>query len=451
MPEEIENLEGENNVNEQDSSSKSSPSSVASKAADNIVDFNKYKARKNANKDNNTSNSTKNNSGNNLKSSLLNKVSSAGNGLKNKATNAVLNKVPALKALSVVNSLNNARKAKKAAKAEKSEKANANSEASDNKNSENDTNSSTNTNTNDNSTDNTNEKQSFNPLGSIFGSKNGILGKLSLFGKLPTPVKFILVIGGPLLTLLLFFMPVIIIIGFFSGLFGTSEFVSGTNFAGGSGSINYGDYVLSSEGDEILHQPLDQFLASKGTSLEAFNNLIASNVQENGYGTRAGVVTAAVTLIAELGNNYNVKVPYFWGGGHADGVVDGALGYWGSTQCHTYANGQSYNYCGLDCSGFVPWAIKNGGFSITPLVTGGFQSLPGAERVSLTNSAVLQPGDLLESSGHVILIVGVDENNYICAEAAGNETGVLFSTHPFNASGYWGVNMEGFYNTQARS
>ncbi len=448
MPEEIENLEDENNVNEQgNSSSKSSPKSTTSKVASNIIDFNKYKARKNANKDNNTPNSTKNNSGNNLKSSLLNKVKGAGNGLKNKAGNAVLNKVsnahPALKALSVLNNLNNARKNRKAAKA------NANSEASDNKISENSTNSSTDTNTSDNS--NTTEKSSFNPLSSIIGSKSGILGGLRIFGKLPMPIKLALVFGIPLLCFIIILLPVILIFGVFSPLFGTSEAFGNQNIGGGSGNINYGDYVLSSDGHEILHQPLDEFLSSKGTSLEAFNNLIASNVEENGYGTRAGVVTAAVTLIAELGNNYNVKVPYFWGGGHADGVVDGALGYWGSTQCHTYANGQSYNYCGLDCSGFVPWAIKNGGFSITPLVTGGFQSLPGAERVSLTNSAVLQPGDLLESSGHVILIVGVDENNYICAEAAGNETGVLFSTHPFNASGYWGVNMEGFYNTQARS
>lgn len=448
MPEEIENLEDENNVNEQgNSSSKSSPKSTTSKVASNIIDFNKYKARKNANKDNNTPNSTKNNSGNNLKSSLLNKVKGAGNGLKNKAGNAVLNKVsnahPALKALSVLNNLNNARKNRKAAKA------NANSEASDNKISENSTNSSTDTNTSDNS--NTTEKSSFNPLSSIIGSKSGILGGLRIFGKLPMPIKLALVFGIPLLCFIIILLPVILIFGVFSPLFGTSEAFGNQNIGGGSGNINYGDYVLSSDGHEILHQPLDEFLSSKGTSLEAFNNLIASNVEENGYGTRAGVVTAAVTLIAELGNNYNVKVPYFWGGGHADGVVDGALGYWGSTQCHTYANGQSYNYCGLDCSGFVPWAIKNGGFSITPLVTGGFQSLPGAERVSLTNSAVLQPGDLLESSSHVILIVGVDENNYICAEAAGNETGVLFSTHPFNASGYWGVNMEGFYNTQARS
>ena len=446
MPEEIENLEDENNVNEQgNSSSKSSPKNVAGKAASNIIDFNKYKSRKN-NKANIDSSSLKKNSSNNLKSSMLNRGKGAVNGLKNKAGNAVLNKVsnahPALKALSVLNNLNNARKNRKAAKA------NANSEASDNKISENSTNSSTDTNTSDNS--NTTEKSSFNPLSSIIGSKSGILGGLRIFGKLPMPIKLALVFGIPLLCLIIILLPVILIFGVFSPLLGTSEAFGNQNIGGGSGNINYGDYVLSSDGHEILHQPLDEFLSSKGTSLEAFNNLIASNVEENGYGTRAGVVTAAVTLIAELGNNYNVKVPYFWGGGHGI-MATGAEGNWGSTQCHTYANGQSYNYCGLDCSGFVTWAIYNGGFSITPLVTGGFQSLPGAEKVSLTNSAVLQPGDLLESSGHVILIVGVDENNYICAEAAGNETGVLFSTHPFNASGYWGVNMEGFYNTRARS
>ena len=443
MPEEIENLEDDNNVNEQgNSSSKSSPSSVTGKAASNIIDFNKYKSRE-TNKANIDSNKKK--SSNNIKPTMPNRGSGALNGLKHKAGNAVLNKVsnahPALKALSVLNNLNNARKNRKAAKAEK---ANTNSDVSDNKSGENSTNT-TSTNAEEGA-----EKKSFNPLSSILGSKNGVLGGLRIFGKLPMPIKLALVFGIPLLCLIIILLPVILIFGVFSPLLGTSEAFGNQNIGGGSGNINYGDYVLSSDGHEILHQPLDEFLSSKGTSLEAFNNLIASNVEENGYGTRAGVVTAAVTLIAELGNNYNVKVPYFWGGGHGI-MATGAEGNWGSTQCHTYANGQSYNYCGLDCSGFVTWAIYNGGFSITPLVTGGFQSLPGAEKVSLTNSAVLQPGDLLESSGHVILIVDVDDNNYICAEAAGNETGVLFSTHPFNASGYWGVNMEGFYNTRARS
>lgn len=234
---------------------------------------------------------------------------------------------------------------------------------------------------------------------------------------------------------------------------GASGFSSGhcTSY----GNIDYGDYVLSSDGHEILHTPLDSFLTSKGTSLEEFSGLIASNVEKAGYGTRAGVVAAAVTLIAELGNNYGVKIPYYWGGGHYDGVVDGALGYWGSTECHTYANGQSYNYCGFDCSGFVPWAIKNGGFNIAQMLAGNFKNLPGVQRVTLSSSSpVLQPGDLLESEGHIVLVVGVEESSkqYICAEASGNSSGVLFTRRPYTGgSGYWGVKMDGFYETRARS
>ncbi len=218
------------------------------------------------------------------------------------------------------------------------------------------------------------------------------------------------------------------------------------------GNIDYGDYVLSSEGDEILHQPLGSFLISQGSSIEEFSELIASNVEKAGYGTRAGVVAAGVTLIAELGNNYDVKIPYYWGGGHYDGVVDGALDYWGSSQCHTYANGQSYNYCGFDCSGFVPWAIKNGGFNIAQMLAGQFKNLSGAKKVSLSNSPVLEPGDLLESSEHIVLVIGIEEstNSYICAEASGNSSGVLFTRRAFNSSGYWGVDMTGFYETHVR-
>lgn len=214
------------------------------------------------------------------------------------------------------------------------------------------------------------------------------------------------------------------------------------------GNFDYGDYQLTSDGTTILHEPLEDFLSKNGTSLEEFNELIASNVEDAGYGTRAGVVAAAVTLIAELGNNYGVKVPYYWGGGHYDGVVVGALGYWGSTQCHTTANGQSYDYCGLDCSGFVPWAIKNGGFNKGVGLASDFQYMTGANRVKLSNSPVMQPGDLLESDGHVILIVGIDEEagQYICAEAMGNAYGVLFTRRSFTESGYWGVDLEDYYN-----
>ena len=236
-----------------------------------------------------------------------------------------------------------------------------------------------------------------------------------------------------------------------SDVYGVSNMESARCAA--AGNIDYGDYTLSSDGVPILHEPLDSFLEDNGSSLEEFNELIKENVEEAGFGTRAGVVAAAVTLIGELGDNYNVKVPYYWGGGHYDGVVVGALGYWGSdADCTTFANGQTYDYCGLDCSGFVPWAIKNGGFNTYQRLAGDFKNISGAEKVSLKkSSAVLQPGDLLESDQHIVLVVGVDEESsqYLCAEAAGNSDGVLFTRRSFADSGYWGVKMDGFYDNSA--
>ena len=248
-----------------------------------------------------------------------------------------------------------------------------------------------------------------------------------------------------------FALIVLIILCFF--IFVVFFFVVGSGSGNGVGgahvNIDYGDYSLSSDGKQILHEPLDSFLQKNGSSLEALNQLIESNVEKAGYGTREGVVAAAVTLIGELGDQYNVLVPYYWGGGHYDGVVVGALGKWGSTQCHTYANGQSYNYCGFDCSGFVPWAIKNGGFNRGTGLAGGFVNSSGAKKVTLnSNKAVIQPGDLLESSHHIILVVGIDEESkeYICAEAMGNAYGTRFSRRSFGLSGYWGVSLEDYYN-----
>lgn len=431
MPEEAEILEDTNNANNQGNYSSSSPKEKKGKVLDKIVDFNKYKSRKNKNKGGAEKHG-------NSKPSTPNIGRNAVNGLKNKATNAMLNKVsnahPALKALSVLNNDSKARKAKKATQATKDEKTKTDSDTGDNKSNENSTN-----------TEDSTKEKSFNPLSSLFGFNKGFLGKFSLFGRLPLPLKLAIILGGPLFGLLILIMPFIIIMSYFGGLFGASEVVGGENFFPSSGNIDYGDYQLSSDGDVLLHQALNEFLSSKGTSLEEFNNLISSNVEDAGYGTRAGVVAAAVTLIGELGNNYNVKIPYFFGGGHGQ-IQTGAVGNWGSSQCHSSARGHSYNYCGLDCSGFVSWAIYNGGFNISARSAGTFQNLPGAKRVSLTNKAVLQPGDILESSGHVILVIGVDDKNYICAEAAGKSSGVTFSTKKFNVSNYWGVNMEGFYN-----
>lgn len=301
----------------------------------------------------------------------------------------------------------------------------------------------------DNSTSSTIEADTSSKVGSPLGGVMNFLGGISIFGKVSLPLKFAIMFGGPLIFVLFIMLVVSLPIMYFSGFFGMDDVSA--NSSGTVSDIAYGDYELSSDGDEILHESLSSFLESKGSSIEEFNNLISSNVDAASYGTRAGVVASAVTLIAELGNNYDVKIPYYWGGGHGN-MIDGADSSWGSSSCKAVANGKIYDHCGLDCSGFVAWAIWNGGFNISARTAGSFQNLPGAKHVSLTSSAVLQPGDLLESSSHVILVVGIDEEagEYICAEASGLESGVLFSRKAFNNSYYWGVDMEGFYNREGQ-
>ena len=454
--EEADNSEEINNISSSNLSLKNN--------ARNIVDFNKYKSRKNNSSNINNSkksnNSNVNNSGNASNANkpnlpIRNKLSNGGKPqIANKASRALSNVAKTTPGLGAIGALNNIRKNIAARKNSGSLGGVVNN--NNNSNSKGDSSSDdvkdNNVSSIRNNSENTNEgseKKSFNPLSSILGSKPSIAGKLSFLGKMSLPLKLAAILG-PVLTLLFFILIPVSVITLFSSFFGMNEVNA---YGSSTGNIDYGDYELSSDGDEILHEPLDSFLESKGTSLEEFNNLIASNVEDAGYGTRAGVVAAAVTLIAELGNNYDVKIPYFWGGGHGQ-MITGAEGNWGSNQCRASANGRIYDYCGLDCSGFVAWAIWNGGFNIAARVTGQFQDLPGAERVSLSSSsAVLEPGDLLESNSHIVLVIGVDEetNEYICAEASGYTTGVLFTRRPFSRSGYWGVRMSGFYERQVRS
>ena len=304
-------------------------------------------------------------------------------------------------------------------------------------------------NTDDNTKDSKKNRKNFlNPLSSLTTGDDNVSGTINFLGKLSLPLK-IGILAAPLLGLFIILLVPLAIISMFSGLFGADEVLAST---GGSSSTYYTEYNTESDGDEILHESLSSFLQSKGTSIEDFNSLISSNVHAAGYGTRNGVIAAATTLIGELGNKYNVKIPYYWGGGHGN-MIDGAASNWGSNECRTYANGRVYDYCGLDCSGFVTWAIYNGGFNISARSTGEFQNLPGAKRVTLTNSPVLDPGDLLEKNGHILLVIGVDTttNEYICAEASGYSSGVLFSRKPYVRDGYWGVDMDGFYESQVRS
>lgn len=449
-----------NKVNENDATSNFSSLSSLNEGVKNIAGAINDNNLKNPIKSSDKGNENPKNNNNNPNPNVANKKNNADNGqinpqnnnrhahlnnLKNKALNRVASAHPILGG--ALSAINNQRK-------RRNNPINS-SNNGDNKDTSKDENNNSNNqeNTNDNTKENNhNKKKSLNPLSTLTSGDDNISGAIKFLGKASLPLK----IGIILIPLLGFFIILLIplmIISMFSGLFGTDNALASP---GGSSGTYYTEYKTESEGDKILHESLSSFLQSKGSSIEDFNALIASNVHAAGYGTRNGVLAAATTLIGELGNKYDVKIPYYWGGGHGS-MISGAASNWGSNECRIYANGRVYDYCGLDCSGFVTWAIYNGGFNISSMITGEFQNLPGAKRVTLTDSAILEPGDLLEKrkgdSGHIVLIIGVDNNanEYICAEAAGYSSGVLFSRRDFTETDFWGVDMDGFYESQVRS
>ena len=81
---------------------------------------------------------------------------------------------------------------------------------------------------------------------------------------------------------------------------------------------------------------------------------------------------------------------------------------------------------GLDCSGFVTWAMLNGGFESGDVGSGNEELIKNelydlGEHHEITTSYMkdgnYKPGDYIASDGHAALIVGVDEKYVYVAEA----------------------------------
>ena len=190
---------------------------------------------------------------------------------------------------------------------------------------------------------------------------------------------------------------------------------------------------LKDTGDATnLHQNLGAYLSSNGSSIEELEEYIHSNVVKVGAGTREGVVVAAVSLVNYLYDNYKIKIPYYWNGKYPHIGVNSNFG--------DYVEGGSGDdfYKGFDCSGFVVWAITNGGYTIEEMNTTGIDgkfASGGYDWCYITEpSCIALPGDLINAPtiptipnaiGHVQLIVDVDESQgvYYVAHSGGDSSG----------------------------
>ena len=230
------------------------------------------------------------------------------------------------------------------------------------------------------------------------------------------------------------------------------------------------NYTLStSEGlNDVITSSLRYVLESMGTSVEAFNDYMLSEIINAGIGTRDAAVVSAVSMVAGLYQYYGIRIPYAYGGQHGR-VMDhngvdinrtattfyGVDPNWGSRitpYTVQFENGSTtYYYYGPDCSGFISQVLYNAGFD-NDVATSGTQGNYGPKR-SLTENGrpTGQPGDLMWHEGHIMMIVGVDEaaQVYYIAHASGGKQGVKINSVSFSESGEYVVDMTEWYANNA--
>ena len=185
--------------------------------------------------------------------------------------------------------------------------------------------------------------------------------------------------------------------------------------------------------------------------------ILKTKINEVGYKTRAAVVEAARFLTLD----FPYKIDYFYENGRqTTNHVDGEGRYyhvglylhnsryknikgkkkgpktWGCNLFSTPAHRKMKN--GLDCSGFVSWALLNGGFDVKDVGAGwsdnrDLTDYGKVKRITTTLSKgnTIKVGDLLHSEragGHIGIIIGIDKNNYYVAQALWyGKTGVVIT------------------------
>lgn len=209
---------------------------------------------------------------------------------------------------------------------------------------------------------------------------------------------------------------------------------------GVAGNVNYSEadfedavetsYSVAIAGD--FSEFASHLSGTKYNNIEGFNSSMKANVEKAGWGTRAGVVAAAMTLGYEYPKATGYKLFYQY-------PNDTRTGHEGVSEETV-----------LDCRAFVQWAVYNGGFKAEELsyITG----MPDIG-VPMDDVTKVKPGDIFATPGvgHIWLVVGTYDGGYYAAEEFGNSNGLVINKYSFdNAYGnYPGAilyDMSNYYN-----
>ena len=200
-----------------------------------------------------------------------------------------------------------------------------------------------------------------------------------------------------------------------------------------SSKVTYGNYHVNyyikknkipKEERGVLKKYLETDCKLLCATVTAARGFVRQSVGDDVSEERVNVITAAYSLVGKVG--------YFWGG---KSTAIGMDPYWGSVEQVTAEGSQSTGTLrayGLDCSGFVTWAVINGYKDQAMIAAVGSGTSDQWGRANVVSEANAQPGDLVfqkgpeaGSSNHVGIICGkTDAGDWIVVHCSSGKNGV---------------------------
>ena len=178
----------------------------------------------------------------------------------------------------------------------------------------------------------------------------------------------------------------------------------------------------------------------------AANGFVRESVGDDVSEERVNVISAAYSLVGKVG--------YFWGG---KSTVIGEDPGWGTSEKVSAEGSKSTGTIrayGLDCSGFVTWAVINGYQDKAMQEAVGDGTSDQWEKANVVTEADAQPGDLVFQKGpeagsdnHVGIICGkTDAGDWIAVHCSSSKNGVTVG-EAYSASFRY-IRQPSFYPTQ---
>ena len=197
--------------------------------------------------------------------------------------------------------------------------------------------------------------------------------------------------------------------------------------------VTYGNYHINhyikenkipKDEREILKKYLETDCKLLCATVTASKGFVRQSVGDDVSEERVNVIAAAYSLVGKVG--------YFWGG---KSTVIGMDPSWGSVQQVSAEGSQSTGTMrayGLDCSGFVTWAVINGYEDQAMIAAVGSGTSDQWGRANVVSEADAQPGDLVfqrgpeaGSANHVGIICGkTDAGDWIVVHCSSSKNGV---------------------------